>query len=59
MDAFLKRVEDPDFWRTVKDPQTGQDVVLSEEDIRLIRRIQAQRIPDETFDEYAVSNPDF
>lgn len=54
LDAFLKRVDDPDFWRTVKDPQTGQDVVLSEEDIKLIRRIQAQRIPDEAFDEYAV-----
>lgn len=48
-------MEDPDFWRTVKDPQTGQNVVLSEEDINLIKRIKAQKIPDETFDEYAVS----
>lgn len=54
LDAFLKKMEDPDFWKTVKDPQTGQDVVLSDEDITLIRRIQAQRIPDQTFDEYAV-----
>ncbi|CAG9853736.1 unnamed protein product [Phyllotreta striolata] len=53
LDAFLKRMEDPDFWRTVKDPQTGQDVVLSDEDINLIKRITAQKIPDETFDEYA------
>ncbi|CAH1102227.1 unnamed protein product [Psylliodes chrysocephalus] len=53
LDAFLKRMEDPDFWRTVKDPQTGQNVVLSEEDINLIKRIKAQKIPDETFDEYA------
>lgn len=53
IDEFLKRVEDPDFWRTVKDPQTGQDVVLSEEDISLIRRIQAQKIPDVSFDAYA------
>lgn len=55
LDAFLKRMEDPDFWRTVKDPQTGQDVVLSQEDIQLIQRIQAQKIPDVSFDEYAVS----
>lgn len=48
-------MEDPDFWRTVKDPQTGQDVVLSEEDIKLIKRVRAQQIPDVNFDEYAVS----
>ncbi|XP_031828443.1 ribosome biogenesis protein BOP1 homolog [Nomia melanderi] len=53
LDNFLKRMEDPDFWRTIKDPQTGQDVVLSEEDIDLITRIQKQKIPDTTFDEYA------
>lgn len=55
LDDFLKRMEDPDFWRTVKDPQTGQDVVLSPEDIQIIQRIQAQKIPDVSFDEYAVS----
>lgn len=53
LDNFLKRMEDPDFWRTIKDPQTGQDVVLSEADIELITRIQKQKIPDATFDEYA------
>lgn len=56
LDNFLKRMEDPDFWRTIKDPQTGQDVVLSETDIDLIVRIQKQKIPDVQFDEYAVSN---
>lgn len=55
LDAFLKRIDDPDFWRTVKDPQTGQEVKLNDEDIKLIRRIQGQKIPDETYDEYAVS----
>lgn len=55
LDNFLKRMEDPDFWRTIKDPQTGQDVVLSEADIDLITRIQKRKIPDITFDEYAVS----
>lgn len=54
LDNFLKRMEDPDFWRTVKDPQTGQDVVLSEEDIQIIQRLRAGKIPDATFDEYAV-----
>lgn len=55
LDNFLKRMEDPDFWRTIKDPQTGQDVVLQEDDIDLIVRIQKQKIPDVQFDEYAVS----
>ncbi|XP_012261074.2 ribosome biogenesis protein BOP1 homolog [Athalia rosae] len=53
LDNFLKRMEDPDFWRTVKDPMTGQDIVLSEADIELITRIQKQKIPDAQFDEYA------
>ncbi|KAH1018681.1 ribosome biogenesis protein BOP1 homolog [Dendroctonus ponderosae] len=53
LDEFLKKMEDPDFWRTVKDPQTGQNVILSEEDINLIKRIKAQKIPDVSFDEYA------
>ncbi|CAH0548634.1 unnamed protein product [Brassicogethes aeneus] len=53
LDAFLKKMEDPDFWRTVKDPQTGQNVVLSDEDIQLIRRIRGQKIPDVNFEEYA------
>lgn len=54
LDDFLKRMEDPNFWRTVKDPQTGQDVVLSEADIDLIKRINSRRIPDANFDDYAV-----
>lgn len=55
LDNFLKRMEDPDFWKTIKDPQTGQEVVLSNEDINLIIRIQKQKVPDVQFDEYAVS----
>lgn len=48
-------MDDPNFWRTVKDPQSGQNVVLSDEDINLIKRIKAQKNPDGEFDEYAVS----
>ncbi|KFB50623.1 hypothetical protein ZHAS_00018947 [Anopheles sinensis] len=52
IDDFLKRMEDPDFGRTVKDPQTGQNVVLSEEDVALIKRIMAGRNPDAQYDDY-------
>lgn len=54
LDDFLKRMEDPNFWRTVKDPQTGQDVILSEADIDLIKRINSKRVPDASFDDYTV-----
>uniref|UniRef100_A0A336MZH9 Ribosome biogenesis protein BOP1 homolog n=1 Tax=Culicoides sonorensis TaxID=179676 RepID=A0A336MZH9_CULSO len=52
LDEFLKRMEDPDFWRTVKDPQTGQDIVLSNDDITLIKNIMAGKNPDQNFDNY-------
>lgn len=55
LDDFLKRMEDPNFWRTVKDMQTGQDIVISEADIELIKRINSQRIPDDQYEEYTVS----
>lgn len=55
LDDFLKRMEDPNFWRTVKDAQTGQDIVISEADIELIKRINSQKIPDASYDDYAVS----
>jgi ribosome biogenesis protein ERB1 len=49
IDNFLDQMDDPNFWRTVKDPQTGQEVVLTPEDI------MSQRNPDSKFEEYAVS----
>lgn len=55
LDDFLKRMEDPNFWRTVKDAQTGQDIIISEADIELIKRINSQKIPDAAYNDYAVS----
>lgn len=52
LDDFLNRMEDPNFWRTVKDPKTGQNVILSDEDIDLIKRISAQRIPNANHNEF-------
>lgn len=54
LDDFLKRMEDPNFWRTVKDAQTGQDIIISEADIELIKRINSQKIPDAAYNDYAV-----
>ncbi|KAG6459636.1 ribosome biogenesis protein BOP1 homolog isoform X2 [Manduca sexta] len=52
IDDFLKKCEDPDFWRTVRDPTTGQDVVLSKEDLQLIQRLREGRVPNPEHDEY-------
>ncbi|KAL0878461.1 hypothetical protein ABMA27_003557 [Loxostege sticticalis] len=52
IDEFLKKCEDPDFWRTVRDPQTGQDVTLSKDDLELLRRIREGHVPDPNHDEY-------
>ncbi|XP_017148323.1 ribosome biogenesis protein BOP1 homolog [Drosophila miranda] len=53
IDDFLRKIEDPNFWRTVKDPLTGQEVLLTDADIALIKRINSGRIPNEEHDEYA------
>ncbi|CAH1637124.1 unnamed protein product [Spodoptera littoralis] len=53
IDEFLKKCEDPDFWRTVRDPNTGQDVVLSQQDLELLRRVRAGLVPAAAHDEYA------
>lgn len=45
VDDFLRSVEDPDFWRTVKDPATGQDVVLAAEDLQLLAALREGRAP--------------
>nr|XP_029722419.1 ribosome biogenesis protein BOP1 homolog [Aedes albopictus] len=52
IDDFLKKMEDPNFWRTVKDPQTGQNVILTDEDIGLIKRIMSGKNPDEQYSDY-------
>lgn len=49
-----RKCEDPDFWRTVRDPSTGQDVRLSKEDLELIHRIREGHVPDPNHDEYQV-----
>ncbi|CAG0888891.1 unnamed protein product [Darwinula stevensoni] len=52
LDHFLQMMEDPEFWRTVEDKSTGQDVRLSEADVRAIHRMQKNKIPDETYNPY-------
>ncbi|XP_053608417.1 ribosome biogenesis protein BOP1 homolog [Plodia interpunctella] len=52
IDEFLRKCEDPEFWRTVQDPTTGQDVRLSAQDLQLIHRIRTGQLPNAEHDEY-------
>ncbi|XP_074112143.1 ribosome biogenesis protein BOP1 homolog [Cotesia typhae] len=52
LDNFLKRADDPDFWKTVKDPQTGQEVVLTDEDVEIIRKIAKGQYPDPNYNDW-------
>ncbi|CAG5099821.1 Similar to GH22027: Ribosome biogenesis protein BOP1 homolog (Drosophila grimshawi) [Cotesia congregata] len=52
LDNFLKRADDPDFWKTVKDPQTGQEVVLTDEDVEIIRKIAQGQYPDPNYNDW-------
>ncbi|EFX77685.1 hypothetical protein DAPPUDRAFT_305412 [Daphnia pulex] len=52
IDNFLRKMENPESWRTVYDPQTGQDVILSNEDVDLIKNVMGSRIPDGSYNPY-------
>lgn len=47
-------MENPDYWRTVKDPVTGRDVVLTDEQLDLIQRIEKSQFPTSATDPYEV-----
>ncbi|KAM9384013.1 ribosome biogenesis protein bop1 [Pholidichthys leucotaenia] len=52
LDQFLDKMENPEYWRTVHDPQTGSDIVLSDEQVALVNRLQRGQFGDVKFNEY-------
>ncbi|KAL1234259.1 Ribosome biogenesis protein [Trichinella spiralis] len=52
IDEFLAQMEDPNYWRTVIDPQTGGKVVLGDDAIDVIQNIQKARYPNSDYDPY-------
>ncbi|KRY82360.1 Ribosome biogenesis protein bop1-B [Trichinella pseudospiralis] len=52
IDEFLAQMEDPNYWRTVTDPQTGEKVVLGDDAIDVIQNIQKARYPNSDYDPY-------
>ncbi len=53
LDHFLRRMEDGDAGITVRDPMTGQDVVLSQKRVEEIRRLRGSKVPDASYNLYA------
>ena len=52
MQEFLNKMEDPLYWRTVKDRMTGQNVILTDNDVDLIKRVNKGKFPDPTYNPY-------
>lgn len=48
----MNQIDDPNYWRTVKDNLTGQKVVLSDQDVNLVKRIRNAKCPDPTYNPY-------
>ena len=47
LDEFLAKMEDPDYWRTVRDDVNDRDVVLTDAELDLVRRIQNRQVVSE------------
>ncbi|KAI8884581.1 BOP1NT-domain-containing protein [Backusella circina FSU 941] len=52
LDKFLATVEDPDSWKTVKSEIEGKDMILNDEELDIIQRLQRGIIPDSTYNPY-------
>ena len=48
-------MEDPDYWRTVRDKVTGREVVLTEQQMKLVQKLQHSKFPEDSYDQYEVS----
>ncbi|XP_019713716.1 ribosome biogenesis protein bop1 [Hippocampus comes] len=55
LEQFLDKMENPDYWRTVHDKRTGSDIVLSDEQVELVKRLQRGQFGDVNFDEFQPS----
>jgi ribosome biogenesis protein ERB1 len=55
LDKFLDKMENPDFWRTVVDRQTGANIVLTDEDIDIIKRLMSSRYARDDVEEFDTS----
>ena len=47
-------MDDPSYWRTVRDKFTGKEVVLSDQQLDMVRRIQRAEYPNASYNPYEV-----
>ncbi|XP_073233221.1 ribosome biogenesis protein bop1-B-like [Porites lutea] len=52
LDEFLSKMDDPNYWRTVRDKATMKEVVLSNEELDIINRLQGSQFPNAGYDPY-------
>ncbi|MCJ1273540.1 Ribosome biogenesis protein erb1 [Puttea exsequens] len=52
LDQLLENIDVPKGWTGLTDPATGKPLELSQEELEMLRRIQMNEIPDESYDPY-------
>lgn len=52
VENFMRRIEDENYWRTVEDHMTGQNVILTDADASLIKRLGKGHFPDPSYNPY-------
>jgi ribosome biogenesis protein ERB1 len=52
IDEFIKKKDDPEFWRTVYDVRNDEELRLSDDEVRFLRRLQKNKF-EQGYDEYA------
>eukprot|EP00116_Pleurobrachia_bachei_P000716 sb/3460978/ len=52
LDKLLDRMDNPDFWRTVRNPVEGEEIVLKDDDVSLIDRLKSNKFPDLGYNPY-------
>ncbi|KAJ1679535.1 Ribosome biogenesis protein erb1 [Spiromyces aspiralis] len=52
LDKFLSNADDPDSFRTVRDELHQREVRLTDEEVEIIKRIQAGQFPDAEYNPY-------
>lgn len=52
LDKLLDRMDNPDFWRTVKNKREGEEVVLQDDDIAIIDKLRNSKYPDLGYNPY-------
>lgn len=52
LDDFLSKMDDPNYWRTVKDKQTMKEIVLTDQELEMIDNIQNRHYPANADDPY-------